>query len=320
LNNDNHQQTYIYTYASPPEELSLCHLELRAFFGSAMESTEYPILNSPIRISPSRSPFIRERIDIIYSGDSVSELADQVSALHLGDSTFKLIGVKTNDREPDRKIQYSEQRAIEREVGSRMEGAVDVHKPNRIFGIVTLGGRWHFGEYHKNPSVWLQHVRKPRGYSMALPTRVARAVVNIAIPDPHGIKAIDPCCGIGTVLVEALSMGIDIVGRDINPQIASGARENLFHYGLRGRITLGAIDAITEHYDVAIIDMPYNLVSKISSEEQQALLLHARRVANRVVIISIEDIDTMITNAGFTIIDTGAAHKGSFSRRIALCL
>lgn len=315
------QPKFIYTYASVPEEWSLCQLELRTLFGSDLGSTEFTILKSNIQVDPSRSPYIKERIDILFEGDSLDAIAEQVTQIQLNGATFKVIGVKTNDRATAEKIEYKEQREIERKVGSSIAGIVDVHKPDRVFGIVTLGGRWYFGEYRRNRTVWLQHVNKPRGYSMALPTRVARAVVNIAIPTPYeGLKAIDPCCGIGTALVEALSMGINIVGREINPLIAIGARENLAHYELEGTVTLGAIADITEHYDVAIIDMPYNLVSKISPEEQLSLLQQARRIASRVVVISIEVMDDKISEAGFTIIDRGVARKGSFSRYIMLCV
>lgn len=96
-------------------------------------------------------------------------------------------------------------------------------------------------------------------YSTALSTRVARAVANIAIPHPKGVRAIDPCCGIGTVLVEALSMGINIVGRDINPRVVLGSRKNIAHFELEGTVEIGPIAEVVDDYDVAIIDMPYNL-------------------------------------------------------------
>ena len=90
---------------------------------------------------------------------------------------------------------------------------------------MNVNDKWIFGDYVKSEAVWYRHQKKPHGYSTALNTRVARAVVNIAIPNPSNIKAIDPCCGIGTVLVEARSMGINIVGSDRNHLILPGARE-----------------------------------------------------------------------------------------------
>lgn len=208
---------------------------------------------------------------------------------------------------------------IEREIGLRIEGEADVNHPELVYGIVTLGGRWYFGSYHKNKATWFRQMKKPRSYSIALSTRVARAAVNMAIPNPEGIRAIDPCCGIGTVMVEALSMGIDMVGRDINPMIAIGARTNIAHFGFTSEVTLGDIADITDHYDVAIVDMPYNLYSSITPEEQFAILVNARRIADRVVIVAIEPMDEMITEAGFTIIDRCEAKKGAFSRHLMLC-
>ncbi|WP_376768658.1 TRM11 family SAM-dependent methyltransferase [Paenibacillus foliorum] len=316
LENDNQLPAFIYTYACREDELSLCQLETRSFFGKQAQAN---ILKSTIQIEPDRSPFIKERIEVLYHGDSLPHILEQVSHIQMFEATFKVIFVKINDLEPADKIEYDERRAIEREIGMHIEGEADIHKPDHVFGIIALGGRWYFGNYMRNKAVWLHHMKKPRNYSIALSTRVARAAANIAVPDPLGVKAIDPCCGIGTVLVEALSMGIDIVGRDINPFIARGARENIAHFGFEGNVTLGDISDITASYDVAIIDMPYNLFSTTTPEEQFSILQHARRIASKVIVITIESIDEMIANAGLTIADRGVAKKGLFSRQILVC-
>src|SRR5699024_12707447 len=78
---------------------------------------------------------------------------------------------------------------------------------------------------------------------------MARAIANIAVPYPNGVTAIDPCCGIGNVLVEALSMEIDIVGRDINPLVTRGSRENIAYFGYTCDVTTGPIADVTDHYD-----------------------------------------------------------------------
>jgi tRNA G10 N-methylase Trm11 len=308
--------SFIYTFACREDELSLCHLEMRAFFG-----VEAPhILKSVVAIDPSRSPFIKERVEVMYQGSSLADIIQKVEGIQLFGATFKVIFVKLNDLIPEDKISYEEQRVIERELGMHITGEADVHHPKYVFGIVTLGGQWYFGSYLKNKAFWLHHMKKPRNYSIALTTRLARAAANIAVPHPYGVKAIDPCCGIGTVLVEALSMGIDIVGRDINHFIVRGARENLAHFGLEGEVVVGAIANISTNYDVAIVDMPYNLFSTITTEEQFSILQHARRIANKAVVISIESIDDMISSAGFTIADRGVAKKGLFSRQILVCI
>lgn len=281
---------------------------------------ELPVFKSSVTIDPSRSPFIRERIEVMYEGDSISDIALQAADMTALSTSFKVLFVKTNDLAADEKMTYEDQREIERQVGMRIKGKADMRHPDRMFGIATMGGRWYFGPYEKNRSVWLTHMNKPRNYSMALPARLARAVANIAVPRPEGVLAIDPCCGIGTVLVEALSMGIDMVGREINPQLAVGARENLAFFGLQGEVVFGPIAEISTSYDAAVIDLPYNHVSKITAEEQLAILRHARRIAGRVAVVSIEPIDDMLTAARLAIADRGIVKKGAFRRHVMLCL
>ncbi|HEY0826465.1 MAG TPA: RNA methyltransferase [Bacilli bacterium] len=314
MNEANRKLNYIYTYACREDEWPLCALEQRSLFGKDSGSK---ILESPLQIDPSRSPFITGRLDVIYEGRCLQDIREQVTGLNLMGSSFKVIVDKQHSEDPEfLKIGFEQRRAIEREVGSNIQGTAELTNPDRILGVLILGGRWLFGEHFKNEAVWLRHQKKPQSYSTALSTRVARAVVNIAVPDPEGVSVIDPCCGIGNVLVEALSMGIDIVGRDINPLVTRGARENIAHFGLVGEVTLGAIQDVTASYDVAIIDMPYNLCSVISAEDQLSMLQSAARIAGRVVIITIEPLDSIIVRAGFVIADRCIIRKGMFARQV----
>lgn len=309
---DNQQQTYIYTYASYEDERSLVALEMHSLFGVESETS---ILESQVKIDPSRSPFIKERISVIFEGDSLQALLKQVATFQVSGERFKVIYVKNGSME----VAFEERRAIEKEVGLHINGVADIHHPDRLFAVMNLNGRWVFGDYLESESVWFRHQQKPHSYSTALNTRVARAVVNIAIPDPSGIKAIDPCCGIGTVLVEALSMGIEMVGSDRNPLVLRGARENIAHFGLTCEVKLADIRDITNYYDVAIIDLPYNLCSVITPEEQLEMLQSARRFANKVVIVTVEPIDEILIKAGFVVFDRAVVKKGSFTREVIVC-
>lgn len=307
---------HIYIYSCHEDEKSLCALEMRAFFGVDSQTS---ILESPLKIDLNRSPFIQERIDVIYEGNSLEDIIEQIKDLQLFGSTFKVTFVKNRDIDKAEKVRFEERRKLEREVGLHIAGEADLQKPDLIFGIANVNGRWLFGEYFKNKAIWLSHKNKPNSYSTALSARLARAVVNIAIPNPTGIKAIDPCCGIGTVLVEGLSMGIDIVGSDINPLVLPGARENIAYYGLVGKVVKMDILDVTDNYDVAIIDMPYNLCSVITYDEQLKMLESTRRFAKRVVIITIEEIDSIINKAGFSVIDRCIVKKGKLNRHIMVC-
>nr|WP_251032719.1 RNA methyltransferase [Bacillus sp. ISL-7] len=291
-------------------------MEMRSLFGEVSQSN---VLESFIKIDPSRSPFIKERITVLYEVESLEDLFIQVETLQLSGATFKVTYVKNSGQANSEQEGFENRRAIERELGLHINGQADLRHPNRLFGVMNIDGSWVFGEYVKSESVWFRHQKKPNGYSTALNTRVARAVVNIAIPNPNGIKAIDPCCGIGTVLVEARSMGIDIVGSDRNQLILPGARENMIHFGLSGEIHLADIREITNHYDVAIIDLPYNLCSVITPDEQLEMLQSARRFADKVVVVTVEPVDEVLLKTGFTIIDRAVAKKGLFIREVIVC-
>ncbi|KAA0550421.1 RNA methyltransferase [Bacillus sp. BGMRC 2118] len=305
---------YIYTYASRVEELSLCELELRTIFEKEIETTTFI---SEISFDVSRSPFMRERIDIIVEADSYDELLEMVKNIPVTTKTYKTIFVRHDELE--NKIGLNQRRRIEREIGMNIPGDVHMDHPDHYYGIVYFDQKWFVGNYHKNEAVWLRHQTKPNSYSTALNTRVARAVVNIAVPSIVNKKVIDPCCGIGTVLVEGLSMGVDIVGSDRNPLILQGTRENIAHFGYKTDVKYLDIRDVTEQYDAAIIDMPYNLCSVISSQEQLEMLSSARRFTNRIVIITIENIDSIIRDAGFTIMDRCVLKKGRLDRQIIVC-
>ncbi|WP_342434007.1 RNA methyltransferase [Neobacillus sp. FSL H8-0543] len=307
---------YIYTYAYPEDEKSLCGLEMRSMFGVDTFSN---ILESKVEIDPSRSPFIKERIAVLFEENSLQKLLEKTATLQLSGATFKVIYVKNASLANADKEGYEIRRKIEREIGLHINGEADFQDPGRLFGVMNVNDRWIFGDYVKSEAVWYRHQKKPHGYSTALNTRVARAVVNIAIPNPSNIKAIDPCCGIGTVLVEARSMGIDIVGSDRNHLILPGARANIKHFGLTGEVDLADIRDITGQFDVGIIDLPYNLCSVITPEEQLEMLKSARRFAKKVVVVTVEPIDEILVKAGFTIVDRAVAKKGLFTREVIVC-
>ncbi|WP_152396710.1 TRM11 family SAM-dependent methyltransferase [Paenibacillus guangzhouensis] len=301
---------YLYTYAAHEDEQALCQLELRTLFRGAKMGARSLI--SARRIEPSRSPFIHERLAIEYMTPTLDELVQQVASVQIPEGqTFKVVYYKSGED-----VSYEEERVIERSLGAMIRGKADMRNPELLFGVTKHAEGFIFGTCAQSSAIWKHHMDKPQNYSTALSTRLARAVVNIAVPDIEGVRVIDPCCGIGTVLLEALSMGIDIIGRDINPLTTRGARLNLAHFGYPDVVTLGDMREITESYDTAIIDLPYNLCSKLSAEERLSMLRGAHRFADRVILITTEPIDESVAQAGFEIIDRIQVHKGRFVREV----
>jgi 16S rRNA G966 N2-methylase RsmD len=304
----------LYTYAAHVDERALFMMECRALFGQEPGATASAFWSAQ-DIDPSRSPFIKGRIRRLQDGACLTELADRIDGYRPAGPTFKIVYVKTGEDVP-----FAERRAAERLIGQHIRGQAEMRQPETVLGIAFFGGRWIFGPYVENTAVWLKHNEKPQHYSTALSTRVARAVANIAVPVPEGIRVIDPCCGIGTVLIEALSMGMAVTGYDLNWMAVHGARANLAHFGYPNVVKVEDMRTLEGRYDAAILDMPYNLCSKLSTEDQQQLLNRLHRLAPRAVIVTVEPIDKLIDHAGYQIADRCIVKKGRFEREVLLCI
>lgn len=109
------------------DERALCHMEMRSLFGI---ETKTNILKTDVKVDPSRSPFIKERIDVIFEGDDLSEILEQVQSIELHESTFKVNFVKINDLDKSEKIEYKDRRNIERELGLGINGEFDFYQPD----------------------------------------------------------------------------------------------------------------------------------------------------------------------------------------------
>jgi tRNA (guanine10-N2)-dimethyltransferase len=303
--------TYIYPFACHESERELCLMEQRALFGQVAEDAAY--LESPLRLPPNRSPFVQLRLDVLFAAPTLVELGELASRLELEGQTFKVRYLKSGRRQT-----YEGEREAERRIGARIHGIADMRAPNVTLGLLAREEDWVLGICRSAEPVWLAHKEKPNNYSTGLTTVVARALANIAVPQPEGQRAIDPCCGMGNVLIEALSMGIDIVGRDINPVAVRGARSNLRHFGYDDTdiVGIGDINELDGTYDAAIVDLPYNLCSVLLVEERRRMLDSVRRIAPRAVLVSTEPLERDFAEVGLVVMDHGTVSKGHFVRKV----
>lgn len=60
-----------------------------------------------------------------------------------------------------------------------------------------------------------------------LPPKLAQILINLCGPLPDGSRLLDPFCGTGVVLQEALLMGYRPYGTDINPRMVEYSKKNL---------------------------------------------------------------------------------------------
>ena len=310
--NNNIRRKYFYSINYPVFEEELCKMEMRCLFN---QSPGEKYLFSDIYIDISRSPFIKDMISIVYEEDSLEEIIQNIIRDKLAYDDFKVCYVRLENGN----IDYKERLRSISEIGFVIIGEPQMHKPKIMIGITKINGRWIFGKYQRNDYEWHVHDRKPYSYSNSLSLRVARALVNIAVRNDLNCKLIDPCCGVGTVVIEAISMGINVSGYEINKSIAENARKNLEFFGYENVIVNADMNNIGEKYDVSIIDLPYGLFTPTTIEEQTSLIRTARRISNKLVIVTFEDMDKHIIDAGFNIEDKSCVSKGKFKRYVSIC-
>ncbi|MBD7912432.1 MULTISPECIES: methyltransferase domain-containing protein [Clostridium] len=303
---------YVINYNSASDK-ELCDLEMKYIFNFVPEKKRYIVSN--IDTNPSRSPFIKEKISIIFSGNSLESLVKQVVDTKLSLDDFKVIYLKSGDEDVD----YKERLRSVSEIGYVITGEPNIHEPKVIVGISKIKDRWILGKYEKNDFKWHIHDRKPYTYSNSLGLKLAKSLVNVAVGNDFNLKVVDPCCGVGTVIIEALDIGINIKGYEINSQIADNAKKNLKFFGFENVVEEKDMHTIKENFDVAIIDMPYGIFTPTTDEKQNELIRSVARFAKKLVIVTIKNMDKELKAAGFKIVDKCKVNKNKFIRYITVC-
>lgn len=171
---------------------------------------------------------------------------------------------------------------------------VDLKSPDRVIRAFLDGDHVWVGRqmWDRDPKdTASRHVHKRPTFSpVSLPPKLARALVNLARVPPGGVVA-DPMCGTGGVLLEAASMGMRVVGSDLDPAMVDGARRNLEHFGHRAAamVACDVEDAASEYKghgapapDAVIMDLPYGRSASTGRESLASLYARALSGAARI--------------------------------------
>ena len=304
---------YLYYIKFQNSFKELCKMEMRHLFGSEMNaSREYFLTEKYVDVN--RSPFVKYCVNADVSAQSYDELLALIKGKNISYENYKVKFIDFSGL-----IEYEKGLKIEYEAGYLINGEAKLHEPEITIAVVKTSDRWLLGRLEKNNGIWHLHDERPRKYSNSLPSIMARAILNIAAPDIENTAIVDPCCGIGTVLLEAESMGMNIRGFDKNPKVVQGARKNLLFFDYQDIVKKGNIHNMTEKYDAAIVDLPYGIMSVTSSKAQAEIVKSSRKIAKKLLLVSIYDMSQIIDEAGFKIIDSCTVTKGKLTRYISLC-
>lgn len=306
---------YLYIINHSEQDHNLCAFEFKALFDFELKDK---VFFTNKEVDPSISPFIKNRIKIIYKKKTFNEILDLIVTDDFSVDDFMVKYVAMYKRDPN----IDQGKEMSKEVGLRIYGYPSFKSPKIMLGITFHQGYWYFGYLNQNNNVWRAHKQKPYSFSSALGVNMAKVLINVASRGDTSKRLIDTCCGVGTVILEGVFAGYDICGWEINPKVAELARLNLAHYQYNAKIVTGDMKEVKEHYDVAIADLPYNKFSHFDEEKQWNIIRYAKQIANRLIIVTSTDIKEKLCAEQLKIIDYCRAEKtikGDFTRYIWIC-
>lgn len=104
----------------------------------------------------------------------------------------------------------------------------------------------------------------PAPHPSSLSPRLARAMINLTGIEQGEIY--DPFCGAGGLLIEGAKIGLEMVGKDIDPIQIKRAKLNLDHHHVTATLIEG--DSCKDHtsYDYIVTDIAYGKNTKGESE------------------------------------------------------
>ncbi len=306
---------FIYNVNYAEYEQTLCAIEKRALFNSDLKEK---VFFSDIEVDPSTSSYIKNRLSLLHHASKYEDLLMKIKQDETFESGFNIKYIKLVSGDP-----YAQKRnSLCKEIIALRSETPDYKSKGLVYGVTHFQDQWYFGVLMKNSRTWRVHDNRPYTYSNSLKMNMAKVLINLAGKGDLSKTIVDPCCGAGTVLLEGCFAGYAMTGADISWKTAKNARENLAHFGYDAPVYHRAIQNISAEFDCSVVDLPYGLYSQTTPEEQQDIIRNAKRISRRLVVISSEDISTMLRAEKLKVVDSCQYIKSinrRFTRYIYVC-
>ena len=302
---------YIYFFKYQENEIDLCALEFKILFN---DTFHYKTYITDIDFDYTRSVYIKGKLTVLYSSKNLNDIIHHIKNDQLTYYDFKMMYLKNDITH----IEYQDSLDAINLVCVPIQGSVNFKEPKVKLALTYINDTWYFGEY-ENELTWSLRMHKPHSYSHSLNTRDARTLVNLAMGHCLNQTLVDPCCGVGTVVLEALSMGVNIEGYDINRYVAYQARLNLEHFHYNPLIVNKKdMKVLDKKYDCCIMDIPYGVYSPFTYSQQLELISSTIHFTKRLVLVTHINMNKELQALGYTIENQCTITKGSFTRYITI--
>lgn len=229
----------------------------------------------------SRAAFVHKGLRIVARAPSLDELIAVVANTAFDAERFRIDLHNPSGRldMPSLKVATA--------IADAMSFDPDLENPQHRFIVAVADDELLFGEVMSEAdSSYRRQDDKPWTTSSSLNGRFARALVNL-VPDARSI--LDPCCGAGSIVIEAASLGLDAFGVDWKPAMVGMTRKNLAYLGCDASVV--KVDSRTHRQaaDAVVTDLPYGY--SIDADEQTTRAILARSIENAPIGVFVAAVD-----------------------------
>lgn len=258
----------------------------------------------------ANAAYVKAGLQLTARGETLSALADAVSQQTFDADQFRIEVLRLTERFDVHKRECMV--ALANAIGANPN--LDV--PRHRFLVLVREDGFYFGEILSESGLtYLRHDDKPCRTSTSLPSRIARAMVNLTAPPARSI--LNLCCGSGSILLEARALGLDVYGIDWNWRMVEMSRQNLAHFGYTATVERGDARTITQIADAVVADLPYGHYLVLDENTVKGILARAATLAPVGVFAAGSDITPWLEDAGYTSIEVYSIRKrASFIRYV----
>ena len=180
---------------------------------------------------------------------------------------------------------------------------VDLERPEETYGLVVSSEEWFVTKkiwVNEEPFSKRANHYRPAPHPTSLPPKLARAMVNLAVPTK---EVLDPFCGSGGILIEAGLLGLQVRGNDIDPAMIERAKKNCAFCDVHPVLAIQDALLVAEPAEVIVTDVPYGRNSKAQDLEKlyAAFLAHAKGLTKTLVVgfPDLVDVDALVAASGW---------------------
>ena len=156
----------------------------------------------------------------------VSDYSEHTSARKAQGEALKLKKILTRH---GRSVRVVENKTAALATATSLHTGLSGAKPNKVELILVDGNWWHvIGVQDIDAYARRDQARPARDAKVGmLPPKLAQILINLCGPLPEGSRILDPFCGTGVVLQEALLMGYKAYGTDLEQRMVDYTERNL---------------------------------------------------------------------------------------------